>query len=158
MTTGEKIRNARNNAQLTQKALGELCGIAEPTIRRYEADKLHPKPQTLKKIAAALGMAWYELSSDIELRFDRDLIVSAIQKASPSNTYSEHQVEALKRALNDFGDALLEYHVDDDELILISYHKLNRKGRKEAIKRTTELTLLEEYTTPDSPPDGKEDK
>ena len=56
MTTGENIRNARKNAQLTQKALGELCGIAEPTIRRYESDKLHPKIQTLQKIADALGV------------------------------------------------------------------------------------------------------
>lgn len=57
MTTGEKIRDARKTAQLTQKALSELCGIAEPTIRRYEADKLHPKIQTLQKIADALGVS-----------------------------------------------------------------------------------------------------
>lgn len=93
MTTGEKIRNARKNAHLTQKALSELCGIAEPTLRRYEADKLHPKPQTLKKIAAALGMAWYELSDDAVFNFDRELIVSAIQKSSPTPPHVEIEQE-----------------------------------------------------------------
>ena len=50
MTVGERIRNARKNAGLTQKQLGEKCGIAEPTIRRYELGKLNPKYETLQKI------------------------------------------------------------------------------------------------------------
>lgn len=54
MTVGERIRNARKNAGLTQKQLGEKCGIAEPTIRRYELGKLNPKYETLQKIASAL--------------------------------------------------------------------------------------------------------
>lgn len=64
MTTGELIRQARMSAGLTQKELGNRAGIAEPTIGRYELGKLNPKPATLKKIAAALGVEWYELLSD----------------------------------------------------------------------------------------------
>ena len=55
MTTGERIRAERQAAGMTQKALGEACEIAEPTIRRYEAGKLNPKIETLEKIAGALG-------------------------------------------------------------------------------------------------------
>lgn len=54
MTTGEYIRNYRKERQLTQKQLGELTGIAEPTIRRYELGKLNPKLETLTRIADAL--------------------------------------------------------------------------------------------------------
>ena len=50
MTTGERIRAERQAAGMTQKALGEACEIAEPTIRRYEAGKLNPKIETLEKI------------------------------------------------------------------------------------------------------------
>lgn len=64
MTIGERIRSARKGKNLTQKQLGELCGIAEPTIRRYELNKLTPKIETLKKIATPLGISWYELYSD----------------------------------------------------------------------------------------------
>lgn len=64
MKTGDLIRQARKKAGLTQKELGELCGIAEPTIRRYELGKLNPKQETLKKIAKPLGVRWYELYSD----------------------------------------------------------------------------------------------
>lgn len=56
MTTGELIRTARKMRGLTQKALGEISGIAEPTIRRYELGKLNPKYQTLQKIASALDV------------------------------------------------------------------------------------------------------
>lgn len=54
MTTGERIRTLRKSRNLTQKQLGELAGIAEPTIRRYELGKLNPKYETVVKIAAAL--------------------------------------------------------------------------------------------------------
>lgn len=57
MTVGERIRVARKAKGLTQKQLGEACGIAEPTIRRYELGKLNPKYETLQKIAKPLGIS-----------------------------------------------------------------------------------------------------
>lgn len=56
MTVGEKIRATRLQKEWTQKKLAEECGIAEPTIRRYELGKLKPKLETVKKIADALGV------------------------------------------------------------------------------------------------------
>lgn len=56
MTIGEKIKAKRLEKGLTQKRLGELSGIAEPTIRRYESGKLNPKLDTIKKIAEGLGI------------------------------------------------------------------------------------------------------
>lgn len=57
MTIGERIRSIRKDQNLTQKQLGELAGIAEPTIRRYELGKLNPKYETVEKIAAALKVS-----------------------------------------------------------------------------------------------------
>lgn len=48
MTVGEKIRTLRNDQKITQKELGEACGIAESTIRRYELGKLNPKKENEK--------------------------------------------------------------------------------------------------------------
>lgn len=64
MTTGGRIRATRRAAGLTQKQLGEMCGIAEPTIRRYELGKLNPKRETLEKIAAPLGVHWLDLAGE----------------------------------------------------------------------------------------------
>ena len=55
MTMGEKIKTQRNYKGLTQKQLGDLTGIHEVAIRRYELDKVKPRPDHLEKIASALG-------------------------------------------------------------------------------------------------------
>lgn len=53
-TIGEKIKKARRTANLTQKELGEACGLAEITIRNYEAGKYKPKYETLVKLSEVL--------------------------------------------------------------------------------------------------------
>ena len=65
VTIGERIREIRKSLNLTQKQLGELSGIAEPTIRRYELGKLNPKRETIAKIAKALDVHPVELSGDL---------------------------------------------------------------------------------------------
>ena len=62
MKTGERIKNYRIKQGLTQRTLGESCGIAESTIRRYELGSLNPKIETLKKIADALGVPVADLA------------------------------------------------------------------------------------------------
>lgn len=56
MTVGQNIRKFRKEKKLTQKKLGELCGINEVQIRQYELEKANPKLETLNKIAAALNV------------------------------------------------------------------------------------------------------
>ena len=50
MTIGKKIKELRKQKKLTQKRLSKLTGIAEITIRQYEADKYNPKWKTCKKL------------------------------------------------------------------------------------------------------------
>ncbi|MFQ7401671.1 MAG: helix-turn-helix domain-containing protein, partial [Neglectibacter sp.] len=68
MTTGERLRAARISKGMTQKEVGEKCGIAEPTIRRYELGKLNPKLETLQRIAAVLhvDVNWLKTGVDLE--------------------------------------------------------------------------------------------
>lgn len=61
MTAGENIRKIRKEKKMTQKQLGELCGINEANIRKYELEKANPKLQTLERIAKALDVGTFEL-------------------------------------------------------------------------------------------------
>lgn len=61
MTVGVNIKRIRKERGITQKQLGELCGIAEPNIRKYENGKQNPKLETVEKIATALGVTAFEL-------------------------------------------------------------------------------------------------
>ncbi|MFR5451146.1 MAG: helix-turn-helix domain-containing protein [Roseburia hominis] len=49
MPTGAKIKEIRKQKGLTQKQLGDLCGMADSAIRRYENGNANPKIETLKK-------------------------------------------------------------------------------------------------------------
>lgn len=57
MIVGENIKRLRKERGLTQKNLGELCGIAEPNIRKYENGKQNPKLETAESIAKALNVS-----------------------------------------------------------------------------------------------------
>ena len=49
MNFGYALKQARLSAGLTQKQLGEKCGMADSAIRKYESGKIKPKIETLKK-------------------------------------------------------------------------------------------------------------
>ncbi len=51
----------RRRRGLTQRQLGELAGVAHTTIQRLESLKRGAYPQTMRKLATALGVAPNEL-------------------------------------------------------------------------------------------------
>lgn len=65
MTVGQNIRAIRKERGLTQNQLGELCGIKEANIRKYELGKANPKIETIEKIAKALGVSIVRLKEDL---------------------------------------------------------------------------------------------
>ncbi|WP_347994208.1 helix-turn-helix transcriptional regulator [uncultured Eubacterium sp.] len=69
METGKKIKLIRTMRGLTQKQLGELSGIHEVAIRKYELGKNLPKEEQLKKIANALNV---NVNSLLEFNIEAD--------------------------------------------------------------------------------------
>jgi transcriptional regulator with XRE-family HTH domain len=51
----------RRRRGLTQRQLGELAGVAHTTVQRLESLSRGAYPQTLRKLAAGLGIAPEEL-------------------------------------------------------------------------------------------------
>lgn len=63
MAIGENIKRIRKEKGLTQKKLGELCGMKEANVRKYESGKAdHPKIETIRKFADALEVDIIELT------------------------------------------------------------------------------------------------
>lgn len=73
MTLGEKIKHHRNVKGLTQKQLGDMAGIHEVTIRKYEANKMSPKREQLESIASCLGVPLNEFI-DLKIVTDSDVL------------------------------------------------------------------------------------
>ena len=121
--TGDMIRKCRTEKGLTQKKLGELCGIADSNIRKYESGNQNPKIETLQKIADAL---------DIPVK--RLLAGKIISR------------DELKEKLSEYGLTHLVPDTEEERTVLENCKKLNETGKKEAAKRVEELTHLEKYT------------
>lgn len=117
MTVGDKIKKIRKAKNLTQKQLGELSGIAEPTIRRYESGSLNPKIGTIKKIAFALRVQPWDLFPD-ELLDEWGVTEEMKQEA----------------AIVPFLDCIADH-----------LRKLNLDGLLEANQRVGELTEIPKY-------------
>lgn len=121
--TGDMIRKYRTEKGLTQKKLGELCGIADSNIRKYESGNQNPKIETLQKIADAL-----------DIPVNRLLAGKIISR------------DELKEKLSEYGLTHLVPDTEEERTVLENCKKLNETGKKEPAKRVEELTHLEKYT------------
>lgn len=62
MTTGEKIKQIRQERGLTQEELGDMVNLSGVAIMRYEKGQREPKQSTLIKIAKALDVHLRDLA------------------------------------------------------------------------------------------------
>lgn len=63
---GSYIRKLRKSRGLTQKELGEMVGVGDGTISRWENGQRKPVPENIAKIADALGVRPSDLTSRME--------------------------------------------------------------------------------------------
>ena len=110
--TGDMIRKCRTEKGLTQKKLGELCGIADSNIRKYESGNQNPKIETLQKIADAL-----------DIPVNRLLAGKIITR------------DELKEKLSEYGLTHLVPDTEEERIVLENCKRLNETGKKEAAKR-----------------------
>ena len=66
MTLGERIRQLRESAGLSQQELAERLYVSRQTVSRWESGSRTPDIMTAKKIAVLLGVSLDELVPDGE--------------------------------------------------------------------------------------------
>lgn len=78
---GKRIQEIRKSRNLTQEELAEMIDIGTSNISYFETGKFYPAPETLGKIAQALGVEIYELYMFQHIQSAEDLrkeLISAI--------------------------------------------------------------------------------
>jgi transcriptional regulator with XRE-family HTH domain len=63
-TTGERIRQAREQAVWGQAELARAAGLSPAGLWQIEHGQRQPRPATIRKIAAALGVSPADLLGD----------------------------------------------------------------------------------------------
>ena len=121
MTIGENIKKLRNEKKVTQKQLGKMTGIAEITIRQYEAGKYKPKLENIRKIASALGVYMNELIVD----------------------WSQYSAEDFGKDLE--GSDTFKNRDDKEEQMQDLFFLLNEQGQDKALEQVELLTKIPEY-------------
>ena len=133
---GEMIRKYRIEKGMTQKKLGELCGIADSNIRKYETGKQTPKINTLQRIADALEVSIYNL-----MEFDEDYSISDKKRIIK-------YLRQLESGIN---------HIEMSDFVMTGLmYQLNDKGQEKAIEQVELLTKIPEYLK-DKDPDKNTD-
>ena len=56
MTFGEKVKTLRKQKNITQTALANMAHLSQPTIVRYEQEKVVPTHNNAYQVAMALGV------------------------------------------------------------------------------------------------------
>lgn len=156
MQTGELIKQARTAAGITQAELAKRLGVTPQAISQYERGIKNPKTETLKKIAAALGVPWYKLLSDNPneqldiILSDQDRKLERLDKirAERDKLLHEMDVESSKERItsSDNAAALNAYRSIKEYLNL-----LNSDGLSKATERVHELTEIPRYKRKDTP-------
>lgn len=166
MTIGEKIRMIRKEKGLTQKQVGERCGMADSAVRKYESGAIHPKLETIFRIAAALEVepielleidsphvpqTGFHLSSGKQPRIineqNQKRLASFINKLDPNTQITESGIVGY-------------FKPENKELLLGYFSKLNPDGQRVALDRVEELTEIPRYQknpSQDEAQDGKKE-
>lgn len=124
MSVGEKIKHYRKAKKMTQKQLGELCGIAEPNIRKYELGKQNPKKETVEKIAEAL-----DINPNVLLGWE--------DTYNP-NGVLEKEVSLIEQIQQQYGKDAVQ--------LLKCFTELNELGRERALERISDIASIAKYT------------
>lgn len=149
---GEKIKFYRQQKGYTQKKLGELCGMADSAIRRYESGRANPKIETLVKIANALDCNIIDLDDSLkaeynELQEAEKNIHSSLKQITESLNYSLDVPLLVKEIFDNDPDVveLINTFRNDETILLNSFNRLNSVGKEKALEYTDMLTKLPDY-------------
>ena len=130
MTTGEKIKEARKKAGMTQAELGALLGVSGSMIGQWENDFRHPKLETRAKIADALGIKDFELAS--------------IHKPNKNHRRELEKMMGKEEGYLDKMSARRDWPINQQRLVN-AFDLLNDAGQQKAVERVEELTEIHKY-------------
>lgn len=127
MTFGTKLKQARQNAKLSQEHLAEKLCVSRSAIAKWETDKGMPDIQNLKAIAQLL-----DVSIDYLLAEDKQLSFQTIKEPINLNDYQPHKLRKSKK------DSVVIDKYSDATAIYIMF----REKKLSKIERILEWTIM----------------
>lgn len=165
---GDRIREARKKASLTQAELAEKIGVKRSVISKYENGQISPTYEMLSNIATALNSHVYDLfpqdSTELEVLSildDSKTKKNAIDLILSNGDVPEEIKETIKNMQLDVSQkraitalaflsaraSSYDYYKEDSQLssLIDSYSRLNDIGQAEALLRIKEMCQIPKY-------------
>ena len=141
MKRGERIRQKRKEAGITQKELAARINVTPQLISQYENDIKQPKLETMYRIAIALGIRLEDLiglktfETAAEFEQSRSALAAEMrQNPQDCDSLVVHRKEHY----------LLIQSEEKDQLDR-AFNKLNKAGQQIAVERVKELSEIPRY-------------
>lgn len=171
----KKLREIRVEKGLSQKSLGEKCGLTQQAINRIEQGQRKIDVDLLLRMSDALNVPVSEIlsyddmigditSSGTIVYMEADMVEykRIIDKQKSGDGFTPYDIRFVSDYIKKdakirewFVINGLKSHEENMRNIQSSYEQLNEEGRKEAAKRIGELAEIERYTKPDGWFQGK---
>jgi repressor LexA len=131
---GKRLREAREERNLTVKELGELMDTSGATISRYENGVHEPKREIVKKIADVLGVsaAWlmgapvekYGTTQNSDGRWKKVPLVGTVAAGQPILAVENFEDEIYTDDNVDFcltvkGDSMINARIADGDIVFV---------------------------------------
>lgn len=133
---GEEIRLERKRQKLSQKELAKRLGVTHALIGQYERGERHPKLETIRKIADALGVNFMNLApiSGLSSGEDKQAVASAFFKTMMNDIAQHPNGIEIRRAGSDDP----ELRIPEYQPLLAVVDLLNVFGALPALKKDIE--------------------
>ncbi len=118
MTLGQKLKNARKSAGLTQEQLAEKLMISRPAITKWESDRGIPDIENLKAISKLL-----DVSIDYLLNDGKDIDLNIIKESIDIKTYGKGFKKKIK-------DKIIRERYPDSDIMTLLPHKVTTKSER----------------------------
>lgn len=163
--TTNNIRKTRIEKKMTLRELGDILGVSAATVSNYEVGARDPSPETLLKIATALGTTVSYLLGETDQK-GRTLAVSDDNVCLPiigtvaagygcrADTFDDADMLEIPRSylrgrpLSDFfllrvkGDSMYPLYIEGDIVLVLRQATLNRSGDIGVIRYEEEEATL----------------
>lgn len=155
MQFAQILKKIMDEKHITKYRLAKDLGVHQTTVKNWLDEKTEPKFEMIERIANALQIRTKDLlfldkisnmdQSELESLIEtEDFLSQFINEENASKQVIEQQIreqEAIYSRAQELGI--------DAQQLLNYFNQLNHNGKKEALKRTQELTYIEQYTKPD---------
>lgn len=126
LSFGEKLKNARKSAKLTQEQLAERLGVSRQAITKWESDKGLPDIENIKLISKAL-----DVSIDYLLDDNNEIDVTVLREPISLDDYS-YKPKFSGRWVKKTGkkDMIVKEKYPDCEIYMLMAQQINTKSEK----------------------------